>query len=121
VTEGASNTRGFIALAQLVSMVVGTVHSGAFVASRPRPGIIALAACAIVIAVLTLYGIRVLEADREVATDLARRDARGARDERDLEHAVQTRTAELDEAQRILQRMWWLGQQITARAQLAAP
>src|SRR5262249_55338784 len=30
-----------------------------------------------------------------------------------LEHAVQKRTSELDDAQRVLQRMWWLGQQIT--------
>jgi len=57
--------------------------------------------------VLTLYGIRVLEADREVATDLAR----AMREEREMKETSNTpcrpRTAELDEAQRILQRMWW--------------
>jgi two-component system NtrC family sensor kinase len=113
VTEGASNVTRFIALAQLASMVVGTVILVRLWHHGHDPAIIALAACAIVIAVLTLYGIRVLEADRSVATDLAR----AMREEREmketLEHAVQTRTAELDEAQRILQRMWWLGQQIT--------
>jgi two-component system NtrC family sensor kinase len=34
-----------------------------------------------------------------------------------LEHAVDVRTAEIEEAQRVRQRMWWLGQQITLELQ----
>ena len=30
-----------------------------------------------------------------------------------LEQTVETRSSELEDAQRVLQRMWWLGQQIT--------
>ncbi|MGH7617600.1 MAG: hypothetical protein ACREPM_10260, partial [Gemmatimonadaceae bacterium] len=75
--------------------------------------IIALFACAIAGGVLTIYGMRALDADRRAATDLAHAMAEEREAKHTLEHAVQTRTAELDEAQRVLQRMWWLGQQIT--------
>jgi two-component system NtrC family sensor kinase len=108
-----SNVMRFIALGQLATVVVGTAILFRMWRHSQDPEIIALFACAIVAAVLTLYGIRVLDSERRGAMDLARAMAEERQVKQTLEHAVQERTTELDDAQRVLQRMWWLGQQIT--------
>ena len=108
-----SNVMRFIALGQLAIVVVGTAILFRMWRHSQDPEIIALFACAIVAAVLTLYGIRVLDSERRGAMDLARAMAEERQVKQTLEHAVQERTTELDDAQRVLQRMWWLGQQIT--------
>jgi two-component system NtrC family sensor kinase len=108
-----SNVMRPIALGQLVTVVVGTVILVPLWRHTHDAAIIALFVCAIIVGALTLYGLRVLNAQRRAASDLARSIAEERQVKQTLEHAVQERTSELDDAQRVLQRMWWLGQQIT--------
>lgn len=70
--------------------------------------IIALASVA-----LTFYGAAVLLTEGRATEELARNMAAQRELSATLEQAVQSRTVELEDAQRVLQRMWWLGQQIT--------
>jgi two-component system NtrC family sensor kinase len=107
------NVMRLIALGQLASVGVGAAILIRVWRHSYDPAIIALFGCAIVGGVLTLYGMRVLDADRRAVTELARSMAEERQVKQTLEHAVQERTTELDDAQRVLQRMWWLGQQIT--------
>jgi PAS domain S-box-containing protein len=102
-----------IALGQLAIVSVGTAILVSVWRHGHSSAIMALFGCAIVAGALTLYGIRVLDADRRAARELARAMAAEREVKQTLEHAVRTRTTELDDAQRVLQRMWWLGQQIT--------
>jgi len=69
--------------------------------------------CAVLGAVLTVVGIRTFEADARAARELEQRVAEEQKVSAALEQAVAMRTSELEDAQRVLQRMWWLGQQIT--------
>jgi two-component system, NtrC family, sensor kinase len=108
-----SNVMRLIALGQLAIVVVGTVILIRVWRHTHDAEIIALFACALVVAALTAYGLRVLDAERRAASDLERSIAEERQVKQTLEHAVQERTTELDDAQRVLQRMWWLGQQIT--------
>jgi two-component system NtrC family sensor kinase len=102
-----------IALGQLAAVSVGTIVLVSVWIRSSDPAIIVLFACALAGGVLTVYGMRVLDADRRTSRELARAVAEEREMTATLEHAVQTRTSELDDAQRVLQRMWWLGQQIT--------
>jgi two-component system, NtrC family, sensor kinase len=108
-----SNVMRPIALGQLAIVVVGAAILIPLWRQTHHAAIIVLFVCAIVVGALTLYGLRVLDAERRTATDLARSIAQERQLKQTLEHAVQERTTELDDAQRVLQRMWWLGQQIT--------
>jgi len=103
----------FIAFGQLAIIAVGTAILVRVWQHSHDTAIIALFGCAIVVAGLTMYGLRALEADRRAASDLARVMAEERQVKQTLEHAVESRTTELEDAQRVLQRMWWLGQQIT--------
>ncbi len=102
-----------IAFGQIASVGVGTAILLRVWQHSHDAAIIALFACAIIGGGLTLYGMRALDADRRAATDLARAMAEERQLKQTLEHAVETRTTQLEDAQRVLQRMWWLGQQIT--------
>ena len=64
-------------------------------------------------ALLAIYGSYALDAERVAAQSLQQQisDEQGIK--ATLELRVAERTEELDDAQRVLQRMWWLGQQIT--------
>src|SRR5207249_6644866 len=66
-------------------------------------------AIVIVGALLTLYDVT----NRKKTDELTRSVAEQRQLSATLEHAVASRTVELEDAQRVLQRMWWLGQQIT--------
>src|SRR5215510_1037257 len=72
-----------------------------------------LLVCAVVGAALTVLGFRAVQADRRAATKLEQMVEHERRLSASLELVVATRTSELEDAQRALQRMWWLGQQIT--------
>jgi two-component system NtrC family sensor kinase len=63
--------------------------------------------------VMVGFGWRVAQRERTAAIELAERMADERALNSTLEAAVVTRTTELEDAQRVLQRMWWLGQQIT--------
>ena len=62
---------------------------------------------------LALYGSYALSAERLAAEELQMRVSAEQVLKATLEQRVVERTLELDDAQRVLHRMWWLGQQIT--------
>ncbi|MDQ6633391.1 MAG: ATP-binding protein [Gemmatimonadota bacterium] len=62
---------------------------------------------------LVLYGNYALAAERSAAEQLQQRVSDEQALKASLEQRVVERTMELDDAQRVLHRMWWLGQQIT--------
>ncbi|CAN5898050.1 response regulator [soil metagenome] len=64
-------------------------------------------------ALLAVYGSFALSAERLAAEALERRVSAEQRMKASLEERVVQRTLELEDAQRVLHRMWWLGQQIT--------
>lgn len=63
--------------------------------------------------IITFIGWNVLAHERRASLDLVRNMAAERELTATLEQAVVSRTGELEDAQRVLQRMWWLGQQIT--------
>ncbi|HET7133247.1 MAG TPA: hypothetical protein VFJ95_13405, partial [Gammaproteobacteria bacterium] len=63
-------------------------------------------------ALLSVYGNYAVLQGRRAAAELARSVQAERLVSATLEHAVTARTRELEEAQRVLQRMWWLGQHI---------
>ncbi len=64
-------------------------------------------------ALLALYGNYALSAERVAAEELHMRISSEQQIKATLEQRVVQRTLELDDAQRVIHRMWWLGQQIT--------
>ena len=64
-------------------------------------------------ALLSLYGNLSLALQRRAAVELEARISAEQEVTATLEQRVVERTTELDDAQRVLHRMWWLGQQIT--------
>jgi two-component system, NtrC family, sensor kinase len=64
-------------------------------------------------ALLVLYGNYALVAQRRAADQLQEAMSAEQAVKATLEERVTQRTLELDDAQRVLHRMWWLGQQIT--------
>ena len=64
-------------------------------------------------ALLALYGNFAMAAERRAAEQLQHRMSEEQAMKTALEERVADRTRELDDAQRVLHRMWWLGQQIT--------
>jgi two-component system, NtrC family, sensor kinase len=68
---------------------------------------------AFVSAGVTLYGAWALAAERQSSDQLAQHVVEERKVSATLEQAVARRTVELEDAQRVLQRMWTLGQQIT--------
>src|SRR5207248_3283243 len=63
--------------------------------------------------VVTVAGWFVQSEEQRTAVRLTRSMAEERRLTATLEQAVVSRTTALEDAQRVLQRMWWLGQQIT--------
>ncbi|MDB4914614.1 MAG: sensor protein [Gemmatimonadetes bacterium] len=70
-------------------------------------------ALAVIGALLALFGLRVLATERTSTRALRARISEEQTLKQTLEQRVVERTLELDDAQRVLHRMWWLGQQIT--------
>ncbi|HXT15287.1 MAG TPA: ATP-binding protein [Gemmatimonadaceae bacterium] len=102
-----------IIVMQLGCVVLGTALLLQLHDQVTRGLLVELFAVASVAGVLTLAGWVVLANDHRAALKMAE----SMREERQLtatlEQAVVSRTSELEDAQRVLQRMWWLGQQIT--------
>ena len=97
---------------QLGSVVVGLAMV-VMMRDRLGTGFLPLAGVAVFAGLVTVYGWSLLQRDRRAAINLAERMARERALNTTLEQAVFSRTTELEDAQRVLQRMWWLGQQIT--------
>jgi len=106
------NTRA-IAIAELLLVGVASAILLRLWSHSHDPAVWALLVCAAVGAVLTVLGFRAVQADRRAATALEQTVEHERRLTASLELLVATRTSELEDAQRVLQRMWWLGQQIT--------
>ncbi len=73
----------------------------------------AIAVAAIASAVVTAFGAWALHSERRMRDELSKSVDAERQLSVTLEHTVATRTVELEDTQRVLQRMWWLGQQIT--------
>lgn len=88
----------------LLTRIRGRIDRGIFVE---------LIALAIFAGLVTLAGWVSMSGERRKGVELAERMAQERALNSTLEQAVVSRTTELEDAQRVLQRMWWLGQQIT--------
>jgi two-component system, NtrC family, sensor kinase len=109
----ASKVTRWIAAAQLACVFVGTILL-LQLRDTGRSRIVAeLLGIALLAGVLTLVGWIVLTHEQRTAIDLTRSMDAERRLTATLERAVVSQTGELEDAQRVLQRMWWLGQQIT--------
>ncbi len=99
-----------IALSQLACVVL----FGALLIQPWQASSLTLAAViAAVNAVLVLYGTYALATERRAGEALQHRMTAEQELKASLEQRVVERTLELDDAQRVIHRMWWLGQQIT--------
>ncbi len=102
-----------VVFVQLATVAIGV---GLLFEFRDRipPGLLeTLVALAGFAAAVTVYGWIATVRGHKAAIELAERMARERAITASLEQSVAARTAELEDAQRVLQRMWWLGQQIT--------
>ena len=102
-----------VALAQLACVGVGTAILILLWQHNHSRELVALFVCAAVGGLVTIYGLRAAGAERQAAEELARTMVAERELKTTLEQMVVTRSSELEDAQRVLQRMWWLGQQIT--------
>ncbi len=115
----ASRISSVIAVSQLVFVVLFGVALFRYGrAAVPFVGSTFALACATFAlaatsALLALFGNRALSAGRLAAETLQHRMSEDQEIKETLEQRVVQRTLELDDAQRVLHRMWWLGQQIT--------
>ena len=76
--------------------------------------LLALFGCAAMGVALTVLADRITRASRRTTTELARRLAAGRELVPGVEQAISSQRGELQEAERVLKRMWRLGQQIGA-------
>jgi two-component system NtrC family sensor kinase len=102
-----------VLVVQLVCGLAGIVLVLRLRGAVPTGTIAALLGVAGFATLVTLIGWVVLSRQHATALELARSMAEEQRLTAALEQAVERRTTELEDAQRVLQRMWWLGQQIT--------
>jgi two-component system, NtrC family, sensor kinase len=109
----ASNIPRWIVAAQLACVVVGTVLLWELWEDNRSRLIVELLAFAGFAGLITLIGWSVLMQERRATVAMARSMDEERQHTATLELAVVSRTGELEDAQRVLQRMWWLGQQIT--------
>ncbi len=113
IRQFVSTTTRLIVAAQLALGVVGTalLLQGRHLLRPVRLAellALCLFACAIAIVGWILLG-----REHRAAMELAQSMVEERRLTASLESAVVSRTSELEDAERVLQRMWWLGQQIT--------
>jgi two-component system NtrC family sensor kinase len=109
----ASFTARIVVFVQLASVVVGVGLLYEFRDDLPSRLLATLVAIAVFAAIVTVYGWIATARGHRAAIEMAERMAQERAITASLEQAVATRTTELEDAQRVLQRMWWLGQQIT--------
>jgi two-component system NtrC family sensor kinase len=99
-------------LTQLVCITAGTVVLIAIYREHPTPALQLLVAIAVAVWIVTLSGWRVAMRGEERSASLARNVAEERELTATLEHAVSDRTRDLEDAQRVLKRMWQLGQHV---------
>ena len=110
----------FVAFALLATLtglaeawLLAVPASPMFIALRDLSSLELAVAIAALNGLLALYGSYTFSAHRATAEELQSRVSAEQLLKASLELRVEQRTIELDDAQRVLHRMWWLGQQIT--------
>jgi two-component system NtrC family sensor kinase len=109
----SSSATRIVVFAQLATVAVGVGLLLEFRDRVPTGLLNTLIALAMFAAAITVYGWIATVRGHKAAIELAERMAQERAITASLEQSVASRTAELEDAQRVLQRMWWLGQQIT--------
>jgi two-component system NtrC family sensor kinase len=109
---GSAITRTII-IAQLGCVVVGTALLLRLARQVRGAVVVELFGLAAVAGGITLVGWWLMSRENRAALELARNVDSERLLKAKLEEAIESRTAELEDARRVLQRMWWLGQQIT--------
>lgn len=99
-------------LTQLACLSAGTVVLVAIYAQMPTRAFEVLVTIDAAVWIVTLSGWRIAMRGEDRAASLARNVAEERELTATLEHAVSNRTHELEDAQRVLKRMWQLGQQV---------
>jgi two-component system NtrC family sensor kinase len=113
LSPSPSSATRIVVFVQLATVTIGV---GLLFEFRDRlpPGLFAtLTGLGLLAAALIVYGWIATTRSHQAAIELAERMAQERAITASLEQSVKARTAELEDAQRVLQRMWWLGQQIT--------
>src|SRR6185437_1027831 len=109
---GSTVTR-IVIVAQLGCVVIGTALLLRLARQVRGAVVVELFSLAAVAGVVTLVGWWLLSRENRAAAELARNVDHERLLKAKLEEAIASRTSELEDARRVLQRMWWLGQQIT--------
>ena len=104
--------RRAIAATQLACVVVGTALLTQLWSQAHQTALIQLFVIAAIAGVVTIAGWVMLSREHRSTLELARSMFEERQLTATLEQTVESRTTELEDAQRVLQRMWWLGQQI---------
>ena len=99
-------------LTQLACVAAGTVIFIAIYRQLPIAAARLLVPIIIAVWIVTLFGWRIAMRGEERTASLAKNVAEERELTATLEHAVSNRTRELEDAQRVLKRMWQLGQQV---------
>ena len=102
-----------IAATQLACVVVGVALLRQMWSNAPHTTLTQLLFLAGFVAIITVIGWVFMLREHRWALALASSMHEERRLTASLEQKVETKTTELEDAQRVLQRMWWLGQQVT--------
>lgn len=109
---GSAITR-IVITAQLGCVVVGTALLLRLARQVRGAVVVELFVLAAAAGIVTLVGWWLLSREHRAALELARNVDSERSLKAKLEGAIASRSRELEDARRVLQRMWWLGQQIT--------
>jgi two-component system NtrC family sensor kinase len=107
------STIRLILISQIVCVLALLVLALQHWMGAPRIIDLLLTSVAILSAGVTGFAASALVKERRTTNELALSITAERRVSAELEQAVASRTMQLEDAQRVLQRMWWLGQQIT--------
>ena len=102
-----------IAATQLACVVVGVALLRQLWSNAPHTTLTQLLFLAGFVGIITVIGWVFMLREHRWALALASSMHEERRLTASLEQKVETKTTELEDAQRVLQRMWWLGQQVT--------
>ena len=111
-TRGLIVTR-VIAATQLACVVGGIALLTQLWSEAPHTTLAQLLGLAAFVGIITVIGWVFMSREHRSALALASTMLEERQLTATLEQKVESKTTELEDAQRVLQRMWWLGQQIT--------
>jgi two-component system NtrC family sensor kinase len=109
---GSISTRLFV-IVQLVCAIVGAALLVQLRRQLPAERVIELLGLCVFASTIAILGWIMLAREHRTTSALAKTMAEERQLTASLETAIVHRTSELEDAERVLQRMWWLGQQIT--------